>query len=289
MNRSQLYPSTGRTANQLVTLEHIGFFAAPLGARPEELPVLPDPKDPAQPLEARARAYLHANCSHCHRPEGGAIGLTDFRFGTLYEEMGICNIGPSAGDLGVPGARLLVPGNPQTSLLSLRMHAADGNRMPPIARNVVDAAGVELIDAWITSLTSCVADDSIIVDNDEPGTHHIGNWGPSAAPNPYGASSVYSRNEDTSYTYDVTLPAAGTYDVYLWWTQWASRITAVPIDISHAAGTETITVNQQINGGRWNLAGRWSFGTTATVTIRSLGGGGSTCADAVRFVPRPAP
>ena len=37
---------------------------------------LADPADASQPLEARARAYLHANCGHCHCDGGGgAVGL----------------------------------------------------------------------------------------------------------------------------------------------------------------------------------------------------------------------
>src|SRR5207245_2942787 len=32
---------------------------------------LADPADASQPLEARARAYLHANCGHCHSDHGG--------------------------------------------------------------------------------------------------------------------------------------------------------------------------------------------------------------------------
>jgi hypothetical protein len=38
---------------------------------------------------------------------------------------------------------------------SLRMHALDANRMPPLATHVVDTTGTGLIDAWISSLTSC--------------------------------------------------------------------------------------------------------------------------------------
>ena len=29
------------------------------------------PEDESAAIDARARAYLHANCSHCHRPGGG--------------------------------------------------------------------------------------------------------------------------------------------------------------------------------------------------------------------------
>jgi uncharacterized repeat protein (TIGR03806 family) len=154
MNRDAFYPSTGRTANQLLTFEHVGLFAEPLGAEPESLPALPDPWDAGEPLEERARSYLHANCSHCHRPGGTARGNADFRFDTPFAEMNICDV-ESDNDLGVAGARLLLPGDPSRSIISLRMHATDTNRMPPIGRNVVNEAGADLIDAWIESLASC--------------------------------------------------------------------------------------------------------------------------------------
>jgi uncharacterized repeat protein (TIGR03806 family) len=156
MNRSIRYPSTGRTANQLATFEHVGLFDAPLGADPEDLPVLPDPEDESESLEDRARSYLHANCSHCHRPGGNARGNADFRFDTPFEDMNVCEV-ESDNDLGVSGALLLVPGEPPMSIMSLRMHATDTNRMPPIGRNVVDEPNLDVIDAWIESLTSCDA------------------------------------------------------------------------------------------------------------------------------------
>lgn len=61
-----------------------------------------------------------------------------------------------------------------------------------------------------------------------------------------------------------------------------------PIDVTHDGGTSTVHANQQVNGGRWNSLGFWSFSSTATVTVRSLGldaqGNSQTCADAVRLV-----
>jgi hypothetical protein len=79
----------------------------------------------------------------------------DWRASLALAQTGACNGVPQDGDLGIPGALLLVPGTPAKSVASLRMHTLDANRMPPIASHVVDVEGTGLIDAWITSLTSC--------------------------------------------------------------------------------------------------------------------------------------
>jgi hypothetical protein len=64
------------------------------------------------------------------------------------------------GDLGVMGALRITPGDPASSVVSLRMHLRDGTvemplQMPMIGTNVVDAEGVAVIDEWIESLTAC--------------------------------------------------------------------------------------------------------------------------------------
>ncbi len=150
-DRLQRYPSTGRTASQLATLENIGLFAAPLPAARNTIPAY----DSAAPLADRARAYLHSNCSSCHRPGSTGRGNMDVRYGTAPAMTGLCNAMPSQGDLGVMGARVVVPGMPARSLLSLRMHALDANRMPPLATRLEDTQGTALIDSWIRSLTAC--------------------------------------------------------------------------------------------------------------------------------------
>jgi hypothetical protein len=124
----------------------------------------------------------------------------------------------------------------------------------------------------------------IILDNNQPGTSSLGNWQASGAPNPYGAGSLYAKAGGLWYRFEVPLPQAGSYTLSLWWTQYPSRSTAAPIEITHAAGTARTTVNQQQNGGQWNPIGVYTFGSTATITIRSLKGV-SICADAVRLVP----
>jgi hypothetical protein len=66
------YPS-GVTASQVATLEHIGFLTSTVDVEP-----LVDPHGDAD-LDARARSYLHTNCSGCHRPGGGTPFPMDLR------------------------------------------------------------------------------------------------------------------------------------------------------------------------------------------------------------------
>lgn len=154
LNGDLTYPATNRIANQLTTLEHIGVFDKPLGKPASELAAYPDPYGTG-PLELRARAYLHANCSNCHREDGGGRGNMSLLFGLPLKDTASCNADPEAGDLGIAGAKLIVPGQPTKSLVSVRAHAAGANRMPPLASHVVDTKGMEVIDSWITSLAAC--------------------------------------------------------------------------------------------------------------------------------------
>jgi uncharacterized repeat protein (TIGR03806 family) len=155
LNGDHVYPSTNRIANQLKTLDHIGLFATPLGKDPAELPAYPSPHGEG-PLEARARAYLHSNCAGCHQPDGGAArSPMDLRFGTPLADTSTCGVESELDDLDVPGARIVAPGAPAKSLLSLRVHATNGKRMPPLGRHLVDAEGVKVLDGWIRSVKTC--------------------------------------------------------------------------------------------------------------------------------------
>jgi uncharacterized repeat protein (TIGR03806 family) len=153
LNRDSLYPSTNRISNQLATLDHIGMFSAPLAQLPADAPRLSDPAGP-DPLEDRARSYLHANCAHCHRPMGGGQGTMDLTYAQLLKDTVTCNADSTQGPVG-SATKLVAPGAPQDSILSLRMHAGDAQKMPPVGVSVTDAFGTALVDQWIGSLTAC--------------------------------------------------------------------------------------------------------------------------------------
>jgi uncharacterized repeat protein (TIGR03806 family) len=157
LNGSFGYAATGRTANQLSTLDAIGTLAQPLTAPVAQLPSLPDPYGTAGTLTARARAWLHTNCANCHRPGGPTNVNLDFRYTTPLANTNACNVAPVR-DLGVADARLIAVGGAtpaQRSMIVVRAGRADAEAMPPLLPRTVDAAGVQLLSDWIASLTSC--------------------------------------------------------------------------------------------------------------------------------------
>jgi uncharacterized repeat protein (TIGR03806 family) len=150
MNRDHNYG--GVVANQLSTLEHIGVLDRKLPAAPEKLIKIADPHDNKADLDSRARAYLQANCSHCHRKWGG--GNAEFQLlSTLkLEETGTLNVKPQQGNFDLKDPRLLVPGDPDRSMIYHRMTRLGLGRMPHIASNMVDEDGVKLIHDWIKAM-----------------------------------------------------------------------------------------------------------------------------------------
>jgi uncharacterized repeat protein (TIGR03806 family) len=155
MNRAFTYPQTGRTANELATLSHISALVPPV-TNPSAQPAMADPNDTNATLTDRARAWLHTNCSQCHRPGGPTPSTLDVRYTTSLTATNACNVAPQAGDLGIgASARLIAPGSAADSLVVNRASRRDQYAMPPLGSNRVDAAGVALLTQWIDSLTGC--------------------------------------------------------------------------------------------------------------------------------------
>jgi hypothetical protein len=156
----------GDTMNQIDKIAALGLFETPPAKPYKAALVAPYPGQAGSPpanatLEQRARSYMHANCSFCHRPDGKWSGF-DVRYDVPFKNTALCNATPGKGDLGVDGALLITPKKPMSSLMWLRMHAPAGNdqtgatgRMPAIGSAVVDTQGTDLMSQWITSITAC--------------------------------------------------------------------------------------------------------------------------------------
>jgi uncharacterized repeat protein (TIGR03806 family) len=148
LNRALTY-GTGRTDNQLHTWSALGMLNPPLD--PADIPgYLAGARldDVTASLEHRARSWLDANCSNCHRPETGNRAGFDARFTTPFSLQGFV-WGEVIQDLGIPDAYLVHPGDPLSSIVFQRVAAVGSLGMPPLAKSRADEQAVTLLYEWI--------------------------------------------------------------------------------------------------------------------------------------------
>ncbi len=163
MNHDFLYPS-GVTDNQIRTFEHLGLFDAALPGAIDTLPASPDAKaDTGETLEARALAYVHANCAICHRPDGPTPVDMDLRWGTALDARNLIDVEPTGSALGLPNPFRVATGDPDNSILLERMSRRDQHQMPPLGTALVDDEAVALVRDWILALG---AEETVTADQD---------------------------------------------------------------------------------------------------------------------------
>jgi uncharacterized repeat protein (TIGR03806 family) len=110
---------------------------------------------PGETLDAKARAYLDINCSHCHNKVGPAdtSGLHLEPATPEGPALGFCKLPVAAGS-GTGDRKFDIhPGKPDDSIFVYRMASTDpGAMMPELGRALAHEEGVELIREWIASL-----------------------------------------------------------------------------------------------------------------------------------------
>jgi hypothetical protein len=128
----------------------------------------------------------------------------------------------------------------------------------------------------------------IVMDNGQAGTSSTGTWCTSEASNFVGTSSLYSCGSGgDTYQWRPTIPALGTYQVYVWWTSHPNRSTSVPIAVTHSGGTTVKNFNQRVGGGQWVLHGEYTFSQGTAGFVQVSDANGQAAADAVRLVIAP--
>jgi hypothetical protein len=118
----------------------------------------------ADPVARAALGYLHGNCAHCHNTTAFRVPLRltlAQRAGAsataLAEVLRSTVAAPSRyrPTEGRGGARVVAPGQPDHSLLAVRMQSPDPRvRMPPLGTRVNDTDGLALVRRWIADSAS---------------------------------------------------------------------------------------------------------------------------------------
>lgn len=154
LNSDFTYEKTGRTANQLVTLSHLGILNEAINdAATLNYQTYKAIDDPTASLNEKARSYMDLNCAYCHRPGGtGDRAQFDLRLFNNLQETGLMVAGTNT-PIGVPGEKILVSGDASKSILYHRTNSTDPSiMMPPISKNKVDAKAAKLIEDWINQM-----------------------------------------------------------------------------------------------------------------------------------------
>lgn len=152
------HEGTGES-NQIDAMASLGLFSETPTPASERRSFAP-PDDAGVDVALRARAYLDANCSHCHSALGPIEGKTLFLdFDSTDPETnppvnwGVCKIPTSAGSATCGYTYDVVPGEPDQSVMICRMKSTEADKlMPPLGRGLAHEEGIALISAWIEQL-----------------------------------------------------------------------------------------------------------------------------------------
>lgn len=224
INKNLLYPSTGIVANQLFTLSHLGLIDETItAATASNYMALFAKDDLGASLEDRARSYIDVNCSYCHQPNVQNSAMFDGRFSTPLVDQLIV-YGPLVYDEGLIDPRVVVPMEVDRSMMHHRMNSlANGIAMPPLAKNVVDDEGVQLIADWINSIDPYNEDEpfaQLVADPVFGFAPMLVSFDASSSFDPNGLNLTFSwdfgdgntaSGETTSHTYTMD----GAYHVFL--------------------------------------------------------------------------
>jgi VCBS repeat-containing protein len=164
--------------------------------------------------------------------------------------------------------------------------ADDGDGSSTITVRATDLAGAFVEDAFVVTVDPNASGD-VVVDNAQATV--TGDWQlTDYRPNEYGSDYLHDKNTGKgakSVTFTPNLAVSGQYEVSLWWPVAQVWATNVPVDVNHAGGTDTVSVNQSLDGGEWNSIGTYDFTAgSGSVTIRTDGTTSHVAADAVQFV-----
>lgn len=149
--------------NQFERLQQIGVFheadqnlpaddsfaVAEIAPPLDERPQLVDPFDQTVDLGQRARAYLHVNCAHCHRFNGGGSARIYLPFDTPIYKTEAVATRPTQGTFGIHDAMIIAPTDPYRSVLYFRMAKSGPGHMPHLGSQFIDQRGLSLIHDWI--------------------------------------------------------------------------------------------------------------------------------------------
>ena len=152
LNKSIVYEDGIK--NQLQKWAEVGYLE---NGYPTDIETVVDWTDESQTLENRWRAYVDMNCSHCHR-EGSHCDYRPLRLAWSEtnnpDNLGVCVPPQEAIPQQPQLTHVIARSNVNRSMMYYRLNTtAEQERMPLLGRTVVHEEAIELLQAYINSLT----------------------------------------------------------------------------------------------------------------------------------------
>ena len=145
----------GQSGNFLSLLESEGLLSN-IGTDPANLPFYSQPSDESINIEERVQSYIAVNCAYCHYEGNNAVPSSWSGDHELtIDETSLLHGQVNGNSFSIPTDRLVIPGDTQASIILSRAAATNGySRMPPLASNVIDQEGVDLLTEWINDFAN---------------------------------------------------------------------------------------------------------------------------------------
>ncbi len=182
----------------------------------------------------------------------------------------------SANELNFIVARSTVSGGPYTDIATLGANVTSYNNTGLSASTTYyyvvrasNGSGSSANSAQASATTDAALTNFIL---DNTAATVVGTWSTgTASTDKFGADYRFKNGGTGSayLQYSPNITTAGSYEVYEWHPVGSNRTTNAPYVINYNGGSKTVKVNQEVNGGQWNLLGIYSFaaGTTGNVRV----------------------
>ena len=145
----------------------------------------------------------------------------------------------------------------------------------------------------LCALTGATSGQTITIDNsDDEFTILYGDWSSGTYGQPCGSDYDWALttgygSQPAEVEWRPDLPAAGAYQVAVWYVPGSNRANNAVFTVHHSAGATPVVVNQQVDGQTWRSLGTFAFaaGTGGFVRLHNDANPSVVIADAVRFTP----
>lgn len=151
LNKDHTYINMGMTMNQIEFLSQEDMFFQEI-PNVNELHKSYALEDESVDLELRILSYLDSNCSSCHRLGGVPKVSMDLRSTVPLPLQNTVSFETNS-LASIQNNLIIKPGDHANSELWIRDASLKENKMPPLARNLIDEKYIELLAEWIDGLS----------------------------------------------------------------------------------------------------------------------------------------